>query len=374
MRRDGGGIQPHDMRAVPRRNTMNEIAGRVVRWQPAYSAAIMLAGVFMLSWAVDGRSVSVIALRSMLPAAGVLAIAAVGETMVVQQRGVDLSVPGVIALAAYVVSDLPIRYGISPLLAVLVTIALGLVVGLVNGVIITKVGVAPIVVTFGMYSLAVGFVIWYSGTQPVTTWAGLRTFASERWLGVSSLGWFGLSVVVAAALVEGFTKWGRRFAAVGASPGAARIAGLAVDRYVTIAYVIAGGCYALAGILLVGFVQTSSTSLGDPYLLSVFVVVILGGTRLRGGKATMIGTGLGALVLAQIQQAVLTLGLTGAVQDIVEATVLVLAAIVGVANFSQLWARAKRLIDGPPAASASKTGGDEGTIVVPEASEAVRGV
>jgi ribose transport system permease protein len=348
---------------------MSGMVGRLLRWQPAYSTAVIVAGVFLLSWAVDGRSVSLIALRSMLPAAGILAIAGVGETLVVQQRGVDLSVPGVIALTAYVVSDLPIRYGISPALAFLVTIVLGLVVGLVSGMIITKVGVSPIVVTFGMNSLLVGLVIWYSGTQPVTTWAGLQAFATGRWLGVSFLTWIGLCVVVVAALVESFTKWGRRFAAVGASPGAARIAGLAVGRYVTMAYVIAAGCYSLAGILLVGFVQTSSTSLGDPYLLSVFVVVIIGGTRLRGGKATMMGTGLAALALAQIDQAVLTLGATGAVQDLVEATVLVLAALMGVANVPQLWTRAKRLLGGPPGRRASKHGGDEATVVAPVGSE-----
>lgn len=370
MQRDGRSAQPHSSSVAPRRNAVNEMGSRLLRWQPAYSTAIIVAGVFLLSWAVDGRSVSLIALRSMLPAAGILVIAAVGETLVVQQRGVDLSVPGVIALAAYVVSDLPIRYGIAPALALLVTIAVGMVVGLVSGVIITKVGVTPIVVTFGMNSLLVGLVIWYSGTQPVTTWAGLQEFANERWLGVSSLAWIGLCVVVVAALVASFTKWGRRFAAVGASPGAARIAGRAVDGYVIMAYVIAAACYSLAGILLVGFVQTTSTSLGDPYLLSVFVVVIIGGTRLRGGKATMMGTGLAALALAQIDQAVLTLGATGAVQDIVEATVLVLAAFVGVANLPQLWTRAKRLIGGAPNDNtASKPGYDEGTMVAPVASE-----
>lgn len=327
-----------------RQSTIGEMIARAARWKPAYSTAVIAAGVFLLSWVVDSRSVGIIALRSMLPAAGVLAIAAVGETLVVQHRGVDLSVPGVIALAAYVVSDLPIRYGLSPGLAIVLTIAIGVAVGLASGIIITKVGITAIIVTFGMNSLLIGLVIWYSGTQPVTSWAGLETFSNARWLGVASLAWVGLGVVFAAAFLESFTTWGRRFSAVGASPGSAHIAGLRIDRYVISAYAIAAGCYSVAGILLVGFVQASSTSLGDQYLLSVFVVVIIGGTQLRGGKATMIGTGLAALALAQIDQAVLTLGATAAVQDIVEAAVLAVAAFVGVVNIPQLAAKIKALV------------------------------
>lgn len=326
--------------------TTGELVLRAMRWKPAYSTSIIVVGVFLLSWMVDSRSVGVIALRSMLPAAGVLAIAGVGETLVVQQRGVDLSVPGVIALAAYLVSDLPIRYGMSPAFAIVLTLAISVVVGVVSGLIITKVGITAIIVTLGMNSLLIGVVVWYSGTEPVASWAGLEAFSSARWLGVASLAWLGVGIVFAAALLESFTSWGRQFSAVGASPGAARIAGLRVDRYVISAYAIAAGCYSLAGILLVGFVGASSTSLGDQYLLSVFVVVIIGGTQLRGGKATMIGTGLAALTLAQIDQAVLTLGATAAVQDIVEAAVLAVAAFVAVVNVPRLVAKIRILVHG----------------------------
>jgi ribose transport system permease protein len=320
--------QPATARSEPSRR-------RIAAGRPALGIVAATILLFAFSWAIEPQSVSHSSLLGMLPFAGILAIAAMGQTMVIQQGGIDLSVPGMLSLTVVLMTRFP--DGDSGKLAPALAISLGalLAAGLVNGLLVSRVGITSIVATLGMNALLYGAVIQISGGTPRSTTARLHSFATGSLLGVP------VPVLVAAALA--LIVWfavkrmvvGRRFEAVGASAVAARAAGLGAPRYRLAAYVAAALLYWAAGVLLAGVVQTPSVFQGDSYLLPSVAAVVLGGTSLLGGRGSAIASAVAALFLSQLDQLVLTTGVRSAVQNLVQAGVLA----IGIAIYSVPWAR-----------------------------------
>src|SRR4051812_42869110 len=316
------------------------------RLGPALGIVIATIALFAFSWAVEPQSVSHSSLLGMLPIAGILAITAMGQTLVIQQGGIDLSVPGMLSLTVVLMTRFP--DGDSGKLIPALAISLGalLVAGIVNGLLVSRVGITSIVATLGMNALLYGAVIQISGGTPRSTTPRLHSFATGDVIGIP------VPVVVAAALA--LVVWsavkrmvvGRRFEAVGASAVGARAAGLGAPRYRLGAYVAAALLYWAAGVLLAGVVQTPSAFQGDSQLLPSVAAVVLGGTSLLGGKGSAVASAVAALFLSQLDQFVLTLGVNPATSNIVQA----LALGAGVAVYAIRWSavrdRLRRLRSG----------------------------
>jgi ribose transport system permease protein len=297
------------------------------------SLGILCATVllFVFGRFIQPQSVSGSAIRGMLPFAAILAIVALGQTLVIQQGGIDLSVPGTVSLSVVIVAHYSnLQSGSKLGLAVLLAFAAAAAAGTVNGIMVSRVGIAPIVATIGMNALLYGVDVQISGGTPTPVPDRLSAFSNSKVAGVPTT----VLIAVAAAVVVGFvvkkTVAGRRFEAVGASPVSARAAGLAPQRYQLSAYVVASCFYAGAGILLAGLVNMPSAFEGDFYLLPSIAAVVLGGTSLFGGVGNITASVIGALFLTQLQQLVLTTGASTGVQYLIEA-----AAIgIGVAVYS----------------------------------------
>lgn len=288
------------------------------------SGAIWIATIalFVASPFVASGSLSQAAVLGMLPFAAVLAIAAVGQNLVVQQRGLDLSVPGMMAFGAALVSGLPQWYGWSPTLAIAAAIALPAFAGLLNGIIITRFGVMPLVVTLGMNVILLGTVFAISNGTPAGSPAGLAEFAKGR-VGVVP------NAIIIAAVVIGLAGFiaqrsivGRRMTAIGVSERAATAIGIRVMLYQTMAYALAGAAYGIAAILYTGYVTTPPLFYGDVYLLPTVAAVVLGGTALTGGRAALVSTGIAALFLTQLGQLLRAVGWPEPLQLVAQAVVL----------------------------------------------------
>lgn len=292
-----------------------------IRMRLGASAGIWLATglLFLLSWGAQPRSVSQSALLGMLPFAAILAIVAIGQTLVIQQGGIDLSVPGMISITVVIVSFYP--GGDSSKLGIAVAMAFGvaLAAGLVNGLMVSRIQITPIVATLGMNALLYGGVLAISGGTVRYTTARLQQFTTSTVLGVPTT----VLVATVAVAVVGFvikrTVVGRRFEAVGASAVAARAAGLEPGRYQVAAYVGASLLYCGAGVLLAGIIVQPSSFQGDSYLLPSVAAVVLGGTSLLGGHGSVVASAAGALFLTQLEQVVLTTGVNPGVQYLIEA-------------------------------------------------------
>jgi ribose transport system permease protein len=199
---------------------------------------------------------------------------------------------------------------------------------MVSGLLVTRVRITPIVATIGVNALVLGLIQWVSGGFPSNAPASLSSALLQPLLGVPSIVWLAVLVVLALHLVGTRTTLGRRFAATGASDRAARAAGLRVSRLRVLAYAGAGTLSALTGVFLAGLLGSPPLSVGDAYLLPSVTAVVLGGTALTGGKASPIGVALGALFISQLNQLVLTRGGSTAIQLCIQAVIIAVGAVL----------------------------------------------
>lgn len=300
------------------------------------SGGIVFATIllFLISSLVKPESLSSGALSGMLPFAAVLAFVALGQTLVIQQGGIDLSVPGVVSLSAVIVTYSAIggqgSIVTGVLLPILYAYGAALVSGVINGLLVSRAHVAPIVATIGMNAILYGVNVRISGGTPVNVPDALLYFVNIRLLGVTSLVFVAIAATCLVTLLVKKTIFGRRFEAVGANPRAARAAGVDPGPYQLAAYAAASLLYCTAGILLGALMQLPSAFQGDVYLMPSIAAAVLGGTSLFGGRGNLIASAVAALFLTQLQQLVLTTGSSVGVQYLFQGA----AIIVGVGVYS----------------------------------------
>lgn len=312
---------------------------------------VALVVLFAASAFLAPTSVSRGALLGMLPFAAILSIVALGQNLVIQQGGIDLSVPGAFSLSVVITTHYPNGDDDRLLPAILIALTAVVVAGLLNGGLIGVLGLNPIVATLGTNALLYAGVLFVSGGTPRQTTGLLQSIAGGRTAGVPNSVWFAVAILIVVVAAVKLTPGGRRFEAVGANPTAAWAMGLRVHGQQAGAYVYAQILYCLAGILFAGVVVQPTAFQGDSYLLPSVAAVVLGGTSLLGGRGYLVATAGAALFLSQLEQFVLALGVPFAVRTLVEAA----ALTVGVALYTVNWRALRRRISRarPPAPGAT---------------------
>lgn len=289
--------------------------------------------LFLVSAALDPASVSPTSLAGMLPVAAVLAIAGLGQLLVVQQGGIDLSVPGGISLALVTVTHFPDGDNSRLVPAIVLAVGFAILAGLLNGALIGALGVNPIIATLGTNAVLYGVNLGLSGGRPRTTTSLLGRIAGGSVAGVPNAVFFAAAALAVVLVVVKHTVGGRRFEAIGANRRAARAAGLRVKTYQTLCYVWAQLLYCLAGILIAGITSQPTAFAGDTYLLPAIAVVVLGGTSLLGGRGFPVATVLAAVFLQQLVQLVSVLGASPAISPLVQAA----ALAIGISLYTLNW-------------------------------------
>jgi ribose transport system permease protein len=267
-------------------------------------------------------SISRGAILGMLPFASVLAVAALGQTLVIQQGGIDLSVPGAISLTVVVTTHQADGDDSRLLMAASMALGFVLVAGVINGYLIGRRGLNPIIATLGTNALLYAVVLGISQGIPRGTTDLLASIMTGRILGVPKSVYFATAATAIVTLAVKKMVSGRRFEAVGANTIAAWAAGLRARRHGLAAYVWAMVLYWLAGVMLAGIVAQPTAFQGDAYLLATVAAVVLGGTSLLGGRGYPVATVFSALFLTQLDQFVFALGVTTAIRTLVEASAL----------------------------------------------------
>jgi ribose transport system permease protein len=296
---------------------------------------VALAALTVLGYLSAPSSMSRGAVLGMLPFAAVLSIGALGQTLVVMQGGIDLSIAGTISLVVVIITHEAYGDNAKVLPAALLALAAAIVAGLLNGLLIGRLGLNAIVATLGTNALLYAGVLWVSGGTPRQTTDLMAEVAGGTTLGVPNAVYFAIVAAAVTTVVVKRTVVGRRFEAVGANPSTAWTTGLKLVRYRGGAYVAAAVLYWLAGALLAGIVNKPTAYEGDAYVLASVAAVVLGGTSLHGGRGNLAASALAALFLTQLRQFVLALGVVFAVQTLVQAA----ALAVGVALYTIDWRR-----------------------------------
>lgn len=266
------------------------------------------------------------AIMTMLPFIAILAVAAIGQHLVIQQRGLDLSVAGVISFAAVIVTHFPhTEAGTAETLAyVLLALLFGTVTGAINGFVVAILRVPALVTTIGINSLLLGATVYASGGAAVQATPPLNRFGVGHLLGIPNSTYVMAAFAACAILVIGRTAVGRRFVAVSVNPAAAVAVGIPIRTYCVATYALAGFCYAAAGILLTGYLLSPTVFCGLPYLLATIAAVVVGGNSVGGGLRGSVGaTVVGAFFLTYLGQLVLSVGFGTSMQDVVQAVIVV---------------------------------------------------
>ena len=265
-------------------------------------------------------------LLSLLPFMAFLAVAAIGQHLVIQQRGLDISVAAIMSFAAVIVTALPKSgAGTGEVLAYIgLALLMGLAAGAVNGAIITLLKVPALVTTIGVNSVLFGITLMVSQSVPSAAAPAFNQFIIGLTLGMPNSIWIALAVAAVAIFVIERTSIGRRFVAISVSPAAAHAVALPVERYQIATYMAAGLCYAIAGVMLAGFLQVPSIFSGNLYILASVAAVVVGGNSVAGGaRGSIVATVVGAFFLTFLGQLVLSAGLERSMQNVVQALIVI---------------------------------------------------
>ena len=285
----------------------------VARQRELSLAVVMVVlGIIVASQAPQFLSVSNLTQVTIL--ASIIAIAAVGEALVIITRNVDLSVESIIGLVAFVVADLLSNRALEVPAAIAFGIGLGLVLGMVNGVVVAVLRVPSIVATLGTLSIYRGFVLFVAGGKQVTLTdlpAGYTDAARAMVAGIIPLFLLIAVVIVAVmAVIMRQTRFGRQVYAVGSNPEAAEILGIRAGLITFVVFSICGLLAGVAGILWGINFGTINATAATGVTLQVVAAVVVGGVSISGGSGTVVGAGLGALFLAFISNALILLRLS----------------------------------------------------------------
>jgi len=265
---------------------------------------------------------------SLLVLSSFLLILALGQGSVILTGGLDLSVPWTIALSGILLAGTVNGHNGPLLYALPMVLAVGALVGFVNGFGIAMLGISPIVMTLAMNGILQGLALLYSQGTPAGFSAPLmRWFMTDKSGLVTPVVVFIVLFVIAAVILHTRTSFGRRLYGLGNGERVAALSGIAVDRTIILVYMLSGFCSALVGSMLTGFSGQASLGMGDDYLLPSIAVVVVGGTLITGGRGTYLGMVGGVLLLTALQVLLAGTTLPYATRVIIYGLV-VLAAVV----------------------------------------------
>ena len=291
---------------------------------------------FLLLVAVTGilepRFLETDSLRNLALNASIFAILAVGQTLVLVTRNVDLSVGSVLGLSAYLAGDLLSKHqGMALPLVFVLGMALGAACGLFNGVLVTFGRVPALVVTLGTLYIFRGLAfLWTDGRQvnAETLPDSFLNLGSDSIAGVPILVWFALVVLLLVGQWLRDYRAGRELYAIGSNPEGARLAGVRSERRVLTAFVLAGALAGLGGVLFTARFGTVDATAGVGYELTVIAAAVVGGVAIFGGTGSVYGAALGALLLGTITSSLIVLKVEAFWQQAAIGALLLLAITV----------------------------------------------
>jgi ribose transport system permease protein len=256
------------------------------------------------------------------------AILAAGLTFVILTAGIDLSVGSIVAVSG-VIAVIAAIAGVPAPAAVLIGMAVGGACGLVNGLLIAYLALAPFIVTLGTMTFLRGLAYTITNGQPiVSSDLNFKDLGNGYLLGIPVPVIAMLAVFLVSWFVLERTRYGRHVYAVGGNVQAARLAGVQVNRIILSVYVIAGICAGLAGVIFAARVISAQPTAGTGYELDAIAAVVLGGTSLVGGRGRIVGTLIGAVILGVLTTGLILLNVQFFTQLLIKGVVIILAVAI----------------------------------------------
>ncbi|HEY1367801.1 MAG TPA: ABC transporter permease [Gaiellaceae bacterium] len=235
----------------------------------------------------------------------IVIVVGVGETMVILTRNIDLSVGSIVGLTAYLAAATFVHHSGLPIAVVaLIAVAIGLGLGLINGLLVAVANIPAIIATLATLAIYRGFDAQITGGGNITAYQlpdAFLNLASSKPAGLPSLAWIAVGVAILGGAVLRWAPWARDFYAVGSNPDAARLAGIPAKRRVIATFAISGALAGLGGFLFLSRFPTVDAVAANGFELTVITAVVIGGVNVFGGSGTVLGAVLGAVLVATIE-------------------------------------------------------------------------
>lgn len=306
-----------------------------VAWVARYRELSIVFFILILAVVVGLRApvfLSAANFRDILMTISILLICALGQTMVIITGGIDLSISAVIGLTAMMVAaTVAVVPGFPIWAAPLLGMALGAVLGAVNGVVIAWGNVPPIIMTLGTLSIYRGLVFFYSQGDYVNAFempAGFKLLAKGTLFGIPNLILIAVAVAIIVWYFLNYTRTGRDIYAVGGNKEAAAVAGIRVQRTLFLVYLLSGLLAGLAGVLWAARVESAQTNTALGFELQTVAASVVGGVNILGGSGTVAGVALGALLLGMINNALTLVKINPFIQIALQGALILTAVLV----------------------------------------------
>jgi rhamnose transport system permease protein len=323
---------------------------------------LIIAAVLIFGSLIDGYYTSR-TFNRIAASVAIITVVAVGQTLVVLTRSIDLSVGSIVGCSAYFTgAQIAAHNGMPPLVAALIAIVLGAGMGAINGVLVAWGRVPSIIVTLGSLAIFRGILIDYSGAKTVTTdslpaWLvdlPRLNFISIGNLDIRAMFALAVAIVVLFQIGTSFLNAGRQFYAMGSNPDAAHLIGLPTRRIVFSAFVLSGALSGLAGFMFLARFGNITVEAARGLELQVVAAVVVGGVNIFGGSGTVVGAMLGAIMIGTLEQSLFRLQISEFWRDAILGLLILLAVAsdaVILDRLRALWARTDLKLVTPGAAT-----------------------
>ncbi|KKI60192.1 ABC transporter permease [Staphylococcus haemolyticus] len=255
---------------------------------------------------------------------------AFGMTFIILTGGIDLSVGSILALSsAFIV--LMITSGVDPIIALIIGVLIGFVLGAVNGLLVTKGNMAPFIATLATMTIFRGLTLVITDGNPITNLGDsylFQLFGKGYFIGIPVPAVTMIIVFVILLIILQKTTFGRHTYAIGGNEVAAKISGIKVNKIKILIYGISGLMSALAGGILTSRLNSAQPTAGTSYELDAIAAVVLGGTSLTGGKGRIVGTLIGVLIIGVLNNGLNLLGVSSFYQQVVKGVVILIAVLI----------------------------------------------
>jgi ribose transport system permease protein len=313
-------------------NKLRSVLNKAINLQ--FSGTILVLFVLCAGMALASRSfLKPNNLVNIMSQVTINCIIAAGETVVIFTGGIDLSVGSIIGIQAVLLSVFMVFFNIDPILIIIVGLLIGAVVGMLNGLLVAKFKLQPMIATLGTMSIWRGLALTISRGQPISGLSPRFT-----WIGTSTIPGPGVDIPIQIFIMLGvlliifyllrFRKIGRYIYAIGGNEEVTRLSGINVIKNKIFAYMISGVSSTVAAIVMIAKLQTALPNAGVGYELQAIACTVIGGTSLQGGYGSIWGTFFGAILIGIINNGMNLLGVSSFLQQVVVGAIILFAVLV----------------------------------------------
>ena len=293
-----------------------------------YKSLIGLLILCIVISLITPRFLSIANIKNVLTQVSVNAVIAIGMSFVILTGGIDLSVGSILAVSGAVAASIIKSTG-NVFLAIIVALAIGSIIGLINGALISKGRIQAFIVTLATMTIFRGVTYVYTNGTPISSLGqSFSGIGNKMILGLPIPVIFMVIVFGIAFYILSQTRYGRYVYALGGNEDSARLSGINTDKVKTLVYVLSGAAAALSGIIVTSRIGSASPNAGVGFELDAIAAVVVGGTSLSGGEGSVVGTIIGALIIGVLNNGLNLINVSPFYQAIVKGLVILLAVMV----------------------------------------------